>query len=112
MEIGNLKKRVVENGLLVNPSYFDSDLDTNVTRIPKSQNSTLFHLFIDSSLTNSNFPFGIQDDSMLNQLGGFSIQDLNTKVGRIRVDADETIIDVAVKGQLVKGGNVDQNRKV
>jgi len=58
MELNSFKKQIIKNGLLVNPSYFDSDLDNNVTRIPHNQNSTFFHLFIDPSMTNDNFPFG------------------------------------------------------
>jgi len=50
MEINkDYKKRIVENGLLINPSFFDSDLDTNVTMIPYHQNETKFNIYMDSN---------------------------------------------------------------
>jgi hypothetical protein len=49
IEFGNYNYTMVKNGLLINASYFDADLDNFVFSVPSNINYTKFYLYMDVS---------------------------------------------------------------
>lgn len=47
IEYGKYNYTMVKNGLLVNASYFDSDLDNFVFSVPSNVNTTKFYLYME-----------------------------------------------------------------
>jgi hypothetical protein len=47
IEYGKYNHTIVRNGLLVNASYFDSDLDNLVFSVPSTINATRFYLYME-----------------------------------------------------------------
>jgi hypothetical protein len=105
IEYGNYNYTMVKNGLLINASYFDADLDNFVFSVPSTIKQTKFYLYIDPA-SNKNEP-NFKDENIVQEILELAP---DADMQEPKVDADQYILNPTLSGQLAKGGLISEQR--
>lgn len=91
----------------MNPSYFDRDIDNFVFVVGEKTNVTTFHLYMDNNSILSN-----ETDPVLKALRDMIRLVPETRYTKIKVDADESLLNPILKGRSIDGGTITTKKIV
>lgn len=115
IEYGKYNSTIVKNGVLVDASYFDADLDNFVFQVPSNSNSTKFYLYLEKVENDTDKETGKKEKTESEKIEDeFQILESILKmipeveISTPVVDADQTILSPTVTGPLASGGMITQ----
>lgn len=91
----------------MNPSYFDQDIDNYVFVVGENTNITSFHIYMDNSSFLSN-----ETDPVIKALRDMIRLVPETRFSKLKVDADESLLNPILTGKDINGGNITTQKMV